>query len=556
MHDIFIIDYKNNFVDLLERFPHAQTVEPIENRLELYVDIAKKSTTKHSWVIDSRYNYSKFNFDYTPSWHQADQLHVWQDSEPGSGNTCLLNNHELLKQSNTLDRIQNYQHICWHKPTVTLTQIPDIIIWNMEGFNNNLETLKTQFPSARVLRYFGTHFEMVKKSCSYVDTNDFWILSTCCDYNNFDPTWKPGWHEEGNIHCWPSGEQKFGDTFYVNKNNFLSQNDTVDKLEYVDSIHWRETGYKRFLWPVNYVESEDIYTTVKNHKFRCMYEYFVAPGSTLGSTVDPALWEKRSLIAYNRNGHVSLCPRDTLIAISDSLDNYPYIQYHNCKKSKQTPQDVVFMSYDEKDADLNYEILKQKVPTAKRVHGVDGMVNAFKEAARVSDTPWYYAVFARTEIHEDFNFNFNPNYLEQPGSYIFYSHNRITNNVYGHGSVILCHRKIVIDATKWNYDFITSFTHYSIPLISCYNDAKNEWEAWRTGFREVLKLKEQHSVESNFRLHKWLTVGNGTYGKWSILGAHDAMKFDQDLADANDWNWLKAMFEEKKNSIQWPAIPK
>lgn len=550
MYDIFIINYKNNFSNLLEKFPHAQIVEPVKSRLELYIDVAKKSTTKHSWIVDSRYDYSEFHFDYTPPWHQADQLHVWQDREPFGGNTCLINNYELLAQAKDLDQIQNYQHICWHKSTIPLIKIPDIIIWNIEGFDKNLNNLKKRFPTAKVLRYFGTHFEMVKKSCSYVSTDNFWILSSCCDYTEFDPSWKPSWQEEENIHCWPSGEQKFGDTFYVNKHSFLSQHDSVDKLEYVDSIYWKEIGYKRFPWPVNYIESDDIYTTVKNHKFRCIYEYFIAPGSTLGSTVDPSLWEKRPLIAYNNNGHVSLCSRGVINGISNRLLDYPYIQYHTCNKSTEKPQDIVFISYDEKDADLNWKKLKIQQPTATRLHGIEGMINALKVAANNSSTPWFYAVFAKTEIANGFNFDFKPNYLETPGNYIFQAYNRITDYTYGHGAVLLYHSKTVSEATSWGYDFTTSFPYIHVPLLSCYNGAQTPWEAWRTSFREVLKLREMNTVESKYRMHRWLTTGNGPVGNWSIAGAQDAVEYSGSLDQANDWHWLKYYFTNKHRQHQ------
>ena len=49
-------------------------------------------------------------------------------------------------------------------------------------------------------------------------------------------------------------------------------------------------------------------------------------------------------------------------------------------------QDIVFLSYDEPNAEKNYADLLAKVPWAKRVHGVKGSDAAHKAAAAASET--------------------------------------------------------------------------------------------------------------------------------------------------------------------------
>jgi hypothetical protein len=544
MHDIFIVNHSNgrNVDNLLKRFPHAKIIKP-DCRMTLYRTVATQTVTKHAWIIDNRYCYDQFNFDYTPEWHQADQIHVWQSSVSKSGNTCLLNAAAFLSQCENLSAVQNYEYICWHKNSVVpMLAIPDVVIWNFGGHDDNLNKLKECYPEAKVLRYFGTHLEMLKKSAAYTRSENFWILSSCCDYTDFNPCWEPNWEEENSIHCWASGNQKFGDTFYVDKKCFLAQENTIDKLEYFDTIFWHSIGYPRLPWPVNYSTFEDLYTTIKNHRFSTVYEYFVMPGSEIGSTVDPSLWEKRDLIAYNRNGHVSLCPRDCISAISTKVADYPYIVYHNCEKSTEKPQDIVFISYDEKDADLNYNILKKRFPHAKRVHGIKGNVAAYKAAAKLSTTPWYYAVFPKTKISDDFDFSVHPDYLAQPGHYIFYAYNNITDYSYGHGGVKMYHVKTTIEIENWGYDFTLSSPTTVIPIVSCVNSPATAYEAWRTSFREVLKLKHDTTIESRYRLNRWLTVGLGEFGDYSKQGAAAAMKYTGDVKIANSWEWLREQF--------------
>jgi hypothetical protein len=81
------------------------------------------------------------------------------------------------------------------------------------------------------------------------------------------------------------------------------------------------------------------------------------------------------------------------------------------------------------------------------------------------------------------------------------------------------------------------------------------WSAWRTAFREVIKLKGQTDVESQYRLNKWLTVAMGLpYGKYSIYGAEDAVEYYDSVAGdfdelkkSYDWEWLASYALIKRN---------
>jgi hypothetical protein len=74
--------------------------------------------------------------------------------------------------------------------------------------------------------------------------------------------------------------------------------------------------------------------------------------------------------------------------------------------------------------------------------------------------------------------------------------------------------------------------------------------AWRTAFREVLKLKASlPDVENEYRLERWLSVNPDgqtiVYEDWSRWGAEDAVEFYDSvngnidaLKHSYEWNWL------------------
>jgi hypothetical protein len=64
--------------------------------------------------------------------------------------------------------------------------------------------------------------------------------------------------------------------------------------------------------------------------------------------------------------------------------------------------DIVFLSYDEPNADLHYADLCNKVPWAKRVHGVKGSDHAHKAAAELAETEWFITVDADNIVDPKF----------------------------------------------------------------------------------------------------------------------------------------------------------
>ena len=69
---------------------------------------------------------------------------------------------------------------------------------------------------------------------------------------------------------------------------------------------------------------------------------------------------------------------------------------------KIAEQDIIFLSYDEPNAEENWADLKRKVPWAKRVHGVEGSDAAHKACADLSDTKHFVTVDGDTIIDPKF----------------------------------------------------------------------------------------------------------------------------------------------------------
>lgn len=214
--------------------------------------------------------------------------------------------------------------------------------------------------------------------------------------------------------------------------------------------------------------------------------------------------------------------------------------------------DIVFISNGEPKAQEHYERLEALGLPNRLVwsKNVKGRNEAYKAAARASNTRYFFAVFAKIEIDPSFDFGFGAGYFDY-NHYVFRIKNPVNGLCYGHQAVILYNKDQVLANPGDQIDFTMAQSYRDIDVvcgIARYNT--DPWTTWRTAFRETLKLLIWKDPESIIRAGLWQT-GEGEYSEWSIAGARDALTFHSlhgtdptMLQQTYDWMWLRQFFEQ------------
>jgi len=539
MFDIF---YINNKPEL-----PARKVNSIDEAREL-------SRTRYLWMVDGANNYSDFDFSWEPVPWENNQKHVFKSQHQDNSGTCLIPKTGF-EETNYREQIVERENIL--DPFIFLD------FGNTEAENSFKTVSKVSNNVTRtrfISSYHGTLSRIIKK----VDSEYVWVVSSICDYDGFDFTWHPSeWNLEM-FHVFASNEQKFGDTFYIHVPTFKEQVDRIELLEWYETIHFIKTPYV-CRWGVQTVETktESITDEIKQHQFKDPVYLFTNKPWIGHITPTINMWREktRACIPLTDGNGTALITRDAKNYVSKQVYDYPYIS-KDYKTYKDDDQDIVFLSYDELNAEENYKIISDRFPRTKRVHGVEGMDNALKEAARQSDTEWYYAVFAKTALHEDFDFSFKPDRFQEPKHYIFHAKNMMNGLEYGHMGIVLYNKNIILGMTDdFGIDYTMSAEHEVIPTVSAnavFNSSP--YQTWRTAFRECSKLAqfnaETPSIDSEYRLDVWTTQAKGEYNEWCLNGANDGVEYYKqnagnktELMKAFRWDWLREYFVAKYGNI-------
>ena len=218
--------------------------------------------------------------------------------------------------------------------------------------------------------------------------------------------------------------------------------------------------------------------------------------------------------------------------------------------------DIAFISYNEVEADYNWQQLKQKYPYAKRTHGIEGIHQAHIKAAKKACTRMFYIVDADAVILSDFDFSYVPPKYELDHVHVWRSQNPINDLVYGYGGVKLLPTTLTCNMDTTTNDMTTSISNKFKVMNEVSNITAFDTDAfstWRSAFRECAKLssksiRRQKDDETESRLKTWRTVGHDRqYGDYAMAGATAGMEFGlsrgSDLRLINDFEWLREQFD-------------
>lgn len=243
-----------------------------------------------------------------------------------------------------------------------------------------------------------------------------------------------------------------------------------------------------------------------------------------------------------------------------------------------TELDVFYISYDEPNAERNWSDLLNKVPWAKRVHGVKGFDAAHKECARQSETDRFITVDGDNIVMEDFfdqvldipDQDHEGNDISQ-SIFSWNGKNLLNGLVYGNGGVKCWPKQYTLDMKTHEaaddgegMEFCWKLNYIQLnDTFSEVHQTASPFQAFRAGFREGVKMsldqgervdaydfKEKIWWQNFNRLNVWCNIGyDVSNGVWALygarLGCYKTVLTDWDTNLIADYDWFKDFFNNE-----------
>ena len=540
MYDIIFIGEKNKqWKSAKQRFPllkHASTLD----------DAKRICITKMFWVVwpDIIIN-DNFNFDYEVDAWSTDYVHVFKNNEFYDGVSLIPKNATISDRE-----LQHRFFVNKKEVDIQVSKPCSYDIFNVDTYKEYINALETSttdmfwmstanisIDTEFVNKFYISHHEQIDRKQNHafvhqVDGKDLYnglfLCSKHLPLSKKEVEYRfPVNRKEHDIVA--SGPCKY-DIFNV---------DTYE--DYVQALETSTTEMFYIIPPT--------VTVCKDFMFDDYFEH--------SNTFDKRI----NHVFLNGEYHdgVVLCSKQA--KISKREWHFKFIankKENNTVASMPNPYDVVFISYQEPDADDNYANLLKKVPNAKRIHGVKGIHQAHIQAAMLCNTPMFWIVDGDAKIVDDFNFDYQVPAWQYNHVHVWRSKNPVNGLVYGYGGIKLFPRQETIDMDISKPDMTTSISDKFVAVKTVSNITgfnTGEFETWKSAFRECCKLSSkvidrQKDVETNKRLKIWTSIGRDKpFGEYALRGAKAGMLYGTThkgdvaaLKKINDFEWLEEQF--------------
>ena len=445
--------------------------------------------------------------------------------------------------------------------------------------DGNLRKLRKRFPLIKVINDHGNKYETLINIKKKSLTRFFWVIDLEMDYQvidnfNFDydvPTWDSKY-----VHVWKKRnifeEITFGNVYLIPKDYSFSKNEArhfffMDKKEMLVEA-------SGFSYEILKLKTDDnIYESIINFQNECNTSMFWVIASDCELTTELTYvvpdhdkeYIHQWTASNNEHLRLNLIPKYYVISKREA-ENLFFISKKIMDESIcKEEYDIIFISYNEPNAENNWVNLQERFPKSKRVHGVKGIHNAHIQAALNSKTSMFWVVDGDAQLVEDFNLDFVVDPWDKDCVFVWKSKNPINNLVYGYGGVKLLPKELTLNLDTSTVDMTTSISSkfkpiYEISNITVFNT--DPFNTWKSSFRECVKLSSksidgQINEETLERLDTWCTVGiDQLFGKYAIDGAifgrEYGLMYSTDkvmLSKINDWEWLTIEFNKRYNGI-------
>jgi hypothetical protein len=259
---------------------------------------------------------------------------------------------------------------------------------------------------------------------------------------------------------------------------------------------------------------------------------------------------------------VACVPKNKLLSKKEIDYRFPIEKKQYAElASDLKPYDIIFISYNESNADENYEKLKLRFPRAKRLHGIKGIHNAHRAAAELAETNMFFVVDGDAEVVSGFFFDYQVTRYERDIVHIWKSQNPINDLTYGYGGVKLLPRDLVLSMNMDSIDMTMSISSRMKVIDKVSNITRfdtDEFSTWKSAFRECVKLASRpidvdYDEETDLRIQKWCSEGKERpFGAYAIDGAKAGRDYgyknignERALSKINDFEWLREFYEQR-----------
>jgi hypothetical protein len=203
----------------------------IETTIE---DLIALHTNEVFWALNTEMDYDEFDFSWTPDVTQKDFIHVFGSQWQKHAATYYI---DAQTASDGISEIK-YNYV--GDQTVTASSNLNIFFIDKSntGSKERYEELSSRFDNISRVRFANNIFSTIKRISDKATTSKFWVITSENDYSDFNFDWHAEPWQNYMLHVFGTNEQKWSDTYLINKNIFDDHCRWCEDLKDMPDLHF------------------------------------------------------------------------------------------------------------------------------------------------------------------------------------------------------------------------------------------------------------------------------------------------------------------------------
>jgi hypothetical protein len=186
------------------------------------------------WALSKEMDYDTFDFSWHPDNSQRNFLHVFGSQWQKHASTYYVDTTSIVLESLECTYVTNL--------TVTANSSIDIFYVDKSnmGADERYKELCKKYDNITRLRYVKSMYDTIKRASRKATTDRLWIISSENDYTDFNFDWHAEPWQDYMLHVFGTDEQKWSDTYLINKYVFDNQSQWCKELTDIPDLHFVE----------------------------------------------------------------------------------------------------------------------------------------------------------------------------------------------------------------------------------------------------------------------------------------------------------------------------
>ena len=195
-------------------------------------DLIKEHDNEIFWALNPDIDYSNFDFKWVPDKRNVYHVNCFGSQYNISTQTYFVNGKMWNKGFRDINYIED--KVIESKTKINMFFVDKGNIESQERF----EYIKSRYDNVIKTRYLNNWVDTISRCVNRSETNLFWVLSSELDYTDFEFDYYPSPWQMKMVHVFGTQWSHWGNTYIVNKENFVEQTKYVKIIEHLPILNF------------------------------------------------------------------------------------------------------------------------------------------------------------------------------------------------------------------------------------------------------------------------------------------------------------------------------